>query len=577
MAEPLADPVFALSSAFVDDFSELSPVSASMAGVPGLHDRWDDYSPDGGAKVLALVLDYRKQLDALSSAPDARGRLGRRVMADFLEEKIAYYEHGDHLMDLNNVESPMQHVRVVFDVMDTSTAAGWEAVATRLATIDKVLGHYQAALEAGAAVGQVAAKRQVRAALKQAKNHASDKSSYLELLSAFDRQNIPDAGLRARVDSGVAHARKTFAAFGLVLEAYLAKATDEDAFGRERYLRSSRRFLGMDIDPIETYAWGYGEIRKIEKAMAEVANRIMPGKSAAEVIAALQASPEQLVDKPEAFLKLMQERQERALSELMGTHFDVPEPVRRIFVRLAPAGGALGAYYIPPNEDFSRPGTVFYAPAEGQKFTIFTEITTAYHEGFPGHHLQCGLQVYLSSELSRLHRLFVVCSGYAEGWALYAEELMEELGYYDKPEFVLGMHMAKLFRACRVVADIGMHLSLTIPDDFDFHPGEKWTWEHCVEILNKRAFIGREMAESEATRYMGWPGQAISYKVGERVILDLRREMRDRLGAAFDLRTFHEVVLNSGSVGLEHLQEIVRGRLVPLGREDGSRGLICNL
>jgi uncharacterized protein (DUF885 family) len=562
MAETL-DPVFDLSSSFVDDYAKLSPVSASMAGVPGVHDRWDDYSPAGGAKVLALVNDYLKRLDALPPATDARGKLARRVMADFLDEKVVYYRYEDNLADLNNIESPMQHLRVVFDVMDTSTVEGWGAVAKRLETIDGVMASYRAALEAGAAKGITAAKRQVRAALTQAKNHASDKSSFKSLLASFDAANIDDPALRERLVAAVAHTQKSYAAFAPVLEQYLAKATDDDAFGRERYLRSAKRFLGLDIDPLETYAWGFREIRAIEAAMAEVAGRIMPGKTVAEVIAALQTSPEQLVDNTTAFIKLMQERQERALNELMGTHFDVPAPIRRIDIKLAPTGGALGAYYIPPNEDFSRPGTVFYAPAEGQKFTIFSEITTAYHEGFPGHHLQCGLQVHMSGELSRLHRLFVVCSGYAEGWALYAEQLMEELGYYDKPEFVLGMHMAKLFRACRVAADIGMHLGLTIPSDFDFHPGEKWTWEHCVEILNKRAFINRDMAESEATRYLGWPGQAISYKVGERVILDLRREMRERLGAKFDLRAFHEVVLNSGSVGLEHLRDIVRERLLP--------------
>lgn len=562
MSETL-DPVFDLSSSFVDEYAKLSPVSASMAGVPGVHDGWDDYSPAGGAKVLALVNAYVARLSALPPATDARGKLARRVMAEFLDEKVVYYRHDDNLLDLNNIESPFQHMRVVFDVMDTSTVEAWRAVAKRLETIDAPLSGYRAALEAGAAKGITAAKRQVRAVITQAKNHASDKSSFRSLLAAFDAAKIDDPALAARLAAGVAHAQKTYAAFVPVLEQYLSKATEDDAFGRERYLRSSKAFLGLDIDPLETYAWGFREIRSIEAAMAEVANRIMPGKTVAEVIAALQTSPEQLVDNTTAFIKLMQERQERALAELMGTHFDVPEPVRRIDIKLAPTGGALGAYYIPPNEDFTRAGTVFYAPAEGQKFTIFSEITTAYHEGFPGHHLQCGLQVHLSSELSRLHRLFVVCSGYAEGWALYAEQLMEELGYYDKPEFVLGMHMAKLFRACRVAADIGMHLGLTIPADFDFHPGEKWTWEHCVELLNKRAFIGRPMAESEATRYLGWPGQAISYKVGERVILDLRREMRERLGAKFDLRAFHEVVLSSGSVGLEHLQDIVRERLLP--------------
>ncbi|MBL8743583.1 MAG: DUF885 domain-containing protein, partial [Myxococcales bacterium] len=393
MSERALDPVFDLSSSFVDDYSKVSPVSASMAGVPGVHDGWDDYSPAGGAKVLALVNTYAARLAALPPATDARGKLARRVMAEFLDEKVVYYRHDDNLVDLNNIESPFQHMRVVFDVMDKDTIEGWRAVAKRLETIDVALASYRAALEAGAAKGFTAAKRQVRAALAQAKNHASDKSSFRSIVAGFDAAAVGDASLAARLAAGVVHAQKTYAAFAPFLEEYLAKATDDDAFGRERYLRASKAFLGLDIDPLETYAWGFREIRAIEAAMAEVATRIMPGKTVAEVIAALQTSPEQLVDNTTAFIKLMQERQERALAELMGTHFDVPAPVRRIDIKLAPTGGALGAYYIPPNEDFTRPGTVFYAPAEGQKFTIFSEITTAYHEGFPGHHLQCGLQV----------------------------------------------------------------------------------------------------------------------------------------------------------------------------------------
>ncbi|NUP11728.1 MAG: DUF885 domain-containing protein [Polyangiaceae bacterium] len=563
MAEPTRDPVFSLSDDFVDAYSKLSPISASMAGVPGVFDGWDDYSPKGGEAAYDVFEGYRQKLEALPPAADAWGRLARRVLADFLAEKQAYYRHADNLCDINNIESPVQHLRVVFDVMDTSTKDGWKAAATRLRTIDEPIRSYLGALEEGAKRNIVAAKRQVSAVLAQAKNNASEATSYREVLVAYDAANVGDPNLRAELEKGVAHAAKACGTLALGLERYLERATPKDAFGAERYARASRRFNGMDIDPHETYAWGFREIESIESAMREIVARIAPGQSLAAAIQALQSAPDQVVESNDAFLGMMRDRQQRALTELHGTHFDVPEPIRRLDVRLAPAGGALGAYYIPPNEGFTRPGTVYYAPAPGHKFTLFSEITTAYHEGFPGHHLQCGLQVYLAERLSRLHRLFVVCSGYAEGWALYAEQLMEELGYFDKPEYVLGMHMAKLFRAIRVAVDIGMHLELPIPKTFDFHPGEVWDFDKCVEILTTRGFIPTEFAKSEATRYLGWPGQAISYKVGERVILELRKEMQQKLGARFDLRAFHDTVLGSGSVGLEHLQEIVRETLLP--------------
>ncbi|MBK6514045.1 MAG: DUF885 domain-containing protein [Polyangiaceae bacterium] len=557
MAAP-RDPIFELSDDFVSAFSALSPIAASMAGVPGHHDGWDDYSPEGGEAALAFFRGYEAKLAALPPATDSWATVARRVMADFLEDKASTYQHLDNLADLNNIESPVQHLRMVFDVMDTTTPAGWEAVATRLATIDRPMTQYVAALREGVRRGHVAAKRQVAAALAQVRLNASDKTSFAEILTAYDAANVGDPALRGRLERGVAHAAASSGRLASALEAYMSDATPIDAFGEDRYARASRRFLGMDIDPRETYAWGFSEIAAIESAMRDVAARIAPGKDVASVIRSLQSSPEQLVPRAEDFLELMRARQQAALSDLMGKHFEVPEPVRRIDVKLAPAGGALGAYYVPPSDGFTRPGTVYYAPAPGEPFTIFSEITTAYHEGFPGHHLQCGLQVYLAERLSRLHRLFVVCSGYAEGWALYAEQLMDELGYLDRPEYVLGMHMAKLFRAIRVVVDLGMHLGLSIPRSFDFHPGEVWTGELCVEMLTQRGFIPADFAKSEATRYLGWPGQAISYKVGERVMLELRQEARRALGDAFDLRAFHEVVLGSGSVGLAHLQQLVR-------------------
>ena len=107
--------------------------------------------------------------------------------------------------------------------------------------------------------------------------------------------------------------------------------------------------------------------------------------------------------------------------------------------------------------------------------------------------------------------------------------------------------------------DIGSHLGLAIPDDFDFHPGEQWTFDLAVELLETRAFLEPAYARSEVVRYLGWPGQAISYKVGERVILELRNELEARLGDQFDLKKFHSEVLGYGPLGLDHLRELFTG------------------
>jgi uncharacterized protein (DUF885 family) len=556
--------VFELSDRFVGDYARTCPVAATMAGVPGVISAWDDYSPDGASEVLALC---RRTRDALPLGPEdlaTRDGLATRVLRDFLDERIAYYESGDHLVDLNNIESPAQHVRTVFDVMGATTEEHWAGIARRLEGIGSALESYGAALEVGLVRGPGVSSRQVRAVIEQMATHARDDGSFHDLASQLEGSGVATDALRSDVSRGIAKARAATSRFAEFLKAYLPRAREEDAVGRERYVRAVDRFMGAKLDLEETYRWGFEEIRRIESEMRSCAREVDPGRPdgprlVAEVVDGLARDPARHIHDREEFLRLMRERQERALADLAETHFEIPDRIRAIDVRLAPKGGPIGAYYIPPNEDFTRPGTVFYSPADGAPYTLFNEITTAYHEGFPGHHLQCGLQVHFADSLSRFHRLFVVCSGYAEGWALYAESLMAELGYFERPEYLLGMHMAKLFRACRVVADIGAHLSLRIPSDFDFHPGETWTWDLVADLLCERGLMPRANAESEATRYLGWPAQAISYKVGERVILDLREELRR--SERFNLRRFHEAVLSTGSVGLDLLRARVRATL----------------
>ncbi len=187
---------------------------------------------------------------------------------------------------------------------------------------------------------------------------------------------------------------------------------------------------------------------------------------------------------------------------------------------------------------------------------MYDEVTTAYHEGFPGHHLQVGWQAAMGEELSRFHRLLVWYPGSGEGWALYAEHLMGELGFLEEVPYEIGLVTSQLFRSARVVIDIGWHCGLTIPDDQSFHPGQAWSFDLATELLRDAAFIEASFAESEATRYAGWPGQAISYKVGEKAILDLRDELSQADG--FDTKRFHADLLSVGSIGLDLMRELVR-------------------
>jgi uncharacterized protein (DUF885 family) len=230
-----------------------------------------------------------------------------------------------------------------------------------------------------------------------------------------------------------------------------------------------------------------------------------------------------------------------------------------VTVNIAPPGGSLGAWYHAPSEDFTRPGSIWYAPGSRTRIPYWQEVSTAYHEGFPGHHLQVGFAVLQREKLSRFHRLFIWYSGAGEGWALYAERLMDELGYFENPEYRLGLLTSQLFRSTRVVVDIGLHLEKEIPSDAPLHAGERWDYERAVDYMEKVALQPRDMSESEVLRYLGWPGQAISYKVGEREILDMRREAMRPAGDSFDSKDFHRRLLEAGAIRLDHLRETITG------------------
>ena len=288
--------------------------------------------------------------------------------------------------------------------------------------------------------------------------------------------------------------------------------------------------------------------------MAETCERILPGEGMDATRAFLESDPARAIDGVEPFRAWMQELQDRTIGELSGVHFDIPAPVRRIEAMIAPPGGALAMYYTGPSEDFSRPGRTWYPTGGQTRFPLWGEVSIAYHEGVPGHHFQIATTKYLADELSRFQRLLGGTSGYVEGWALYAEKLMGELGYLENPDYYLGLLRAQAMRSVRIIVDIGMHLELKIPTSEYFHPGETWNAELGDLFARERSQFPLAFMQSEVTRYLGTPGQAISYKVGERCWLQAREASKQRHGAAFDLKAWHAAALNLGPMGLAQMQ-----------------------
>ncbi len=550
-------PVDAIAEAFVEDYAALDPLAATYFGIPGYDDQLTDLTPEGfqarrdlSARALAEV-EAARPVDARESAAKDAFIERQTVILD-------QYDAGTPESQVSVITSELHSVRGTFDLMGTTSEEDWRLVDARLAGIPAALDGYRATLSRAADRGRVSAKRQVGLLAGQVRAWTGQEGQSGDFFQQLvgRSEGIP-ASLRQRLDEHASASSAAFAAFGRFLTDELApRGRDDEAVGRAAYVPESRSFLGAEIDLDETYAWGWDELKRIEDEMALVAGEIVQDGSVDEAVAALDADPARSIAGKEAFRDWMQQLADDTVTEMAGTHFDIPEQIRRIECCLAPTNDG-GIYYTGPSEDFDRPGRMWWAvPDDQTSFSTWREVTTVFHEGVPGHHLQVGQTVYRRELLNRWQRLMCWVSGHGEGWALYAERLMEDLGFLDDPGDKLGMLDGQGLRAARVIIDIGMHVELPIPKDnpFGFHPGRRWTGELCLEFLRQHCRMDDAIIQYEVNRYLGWPGQAPAYKVGERIWLQARDEARARKGADFDLKEFHRHALDLGSLGLDPLQ-----------------------
>ncbi|MFC7550984.1 DUF885 domain-containing protein [Plantactinospora sp. GCM10030261] len=541
-----------LANRYVAEWAPLNPTGATYVGIAGFDDQLDDLSPDGFAGRAELTRRTLTELDRTEPESEEE-RIARESMQERLGLELARHEAGETVSEVNVISSGLHDLRMAFDMMPTDGEHAVANIAARLTRFAGALEAYKDTLRQAAARGHISSRAQLVEVAKQCDiwTDPTADNFFHGLVGRLSADGPLDADLRR----GAAAATAATIQFGQFLREELApRGREKQAAGRERYELASRYFLGARVDLDETYAWGFAELARLEDEMRAVAARIVgPGATVDEAVTALDADPARKIQGKEAFRDWMQALADKAIAELHGTHFDIPEQVRRIECCLAPTSdGAI--YYTGPSEDFSRPGRMWWAVPQGiTEFSTWREVTTVYHEGVPGHHLQVAQTAVRADLLNRWQRLLCWCSGHGEGWALYSERLMDELGYLEDAGDRLGMLDGQALRAARVIVDIGMHLELEIPRDnpFGFHPGERWTPELGWEFMRAHCRVPDENLRFELNRYLGWPGQAPSYKVGERIWLQARDEVRARRGAAFDLKEFHREALDLGSLGLD--------------------------
>ncbi|MCF2705954.1 DUF885 domain-containing protein [Arcanobacterium haemolyticum] len=550
-------PIDELSNSYLRDLLVAMPELTTETGLPGGDETaFTDYSPEGEQEHLLLRRRALRTLDTLTPQNDADA-VSAAALRERLELESELIEAGETTGELNVIASPVQTIRDIFDLMPTQTPDNWATIAARLAAIPDALAGYRESLSWRRANGPAIARRQLERCAEQCDLLAAERESNFSKL--VDQASEQGQALRQDLARAADSAREAYADLARFLREEIAEGTTEtDAVGRERYERFSRLFLGARVDLDETYEWGKEELASIIREQEEIARDLYgPGVSVREAMDRLNADPARSLHGTDALRGWMQETADNALSTLSGTYFDIPKPLQTIECMVLEDGTG-GIYYTGPTDDFSRPGRMWWSVPQGvTSFATWQEKTTVFHEGVPGHHLQVGLTTYMRDSLNDWRRHGCWVSGHGEGWALYAEQLMAELGFQDDPGDRMGVLDSMRLRAARVVVDLGVHLGKPAGS----YGSGAWDHDSAWAFLRDNVAMDPSFLSFELDRYLGWPGQAPSYKIGQRIWNELREEARtraERAGEDFDLKAWHTKALSLGSVGLDVMREALR-------------------
>ena len=547
MSEPTtSSPMRTLCNEIIDRIAELDPVEATGMGVSGYDDRLTDFGPDGVQARAALATQAVAEATRIASnepLSDA-DRLDAQILAERLGNVVQMAETGDLYGQIDVLTAAPHQIRHAFELMPPDA----ENASARLIQVPQALAGWQDCLDHALAIGVPVPARQAMAVATQLQ--VLGQSWYSDHVA----QRYPAADLADAAAAADAAVRAT----GQWLTEFADRASPTDAVGRDRYQTKSAQWLGASIDLDDTYAWGFSELAWITERMRAALDRLDPAVELADAERYLNGRHDTTIDGTDALLGWLNEVVAQVTTELDGRLFDIDDRIRNCEVKLAAEGAAAAPYYVPPSEDLSRPGSTWYPTLGRTQFPKWWLLSVWYHESIPGHHLQFGTVAVERERLSRFQRMRGWTSGYGEGWALYSERLMDEIGAFEDPAYELGFLSGQAMRAARVVVDIGLHVGLPIPARFADRFGTHWKPESAQAFLTESALLDPDFAASEINRYLGLPGQAISYKVGERVWLAEREAAKARLGGDFDLKDWHMWTLRAGHMGLDpfrsHLQ-----------------------
>jgi len=318
--------------------------------------------------------------------------------------------------------------------------------------------------------------------------------------------------------------------------------------GREYYRHRVRRFTTLDVTPDEVHATGQREVQRIRAEMDEIIKRVGFDGDFAAFVEHLRKEPRFYAETPEQLMKetaFVLKKMDGQLPKLFKTLPRTPYGIREVPAYIAPK--TTTAYYQQPTGDGSQAGFYYVNTYNLKSRPLYGIEALSLHEAVPGHHLQLALQQELTD--IPIFRRFSPITAFIEGWALYAERLGLEVGFYEDPYSDFGRLTYENWRACRLVVDTGMHYF-------------GWTRKQAIDFMANNTALSMHNIEAEVDRYISWPGQALAYKTGELKIRELRAKAEAELGDGFDIRGFHEVVLGSGAIPLDVLEGNVNDYIV---------------
>ncbi|MCC2031297.1 DUF885 domain-containing protein [Microbacterium allomyrinae] len=546
-----SDPVRAAADAYVRELARHEPDAAMAIGVEG--PALPDLSPQWLRRRYDLQGETLASLDAAGPGDEVL----RAALRERLESERLLFETGFTPRLVAGLATPVHLVRYAVEGLTVTPDAAGEAVLGRLEAAPAAVRQYMAALrwsrdEEDRFTGTgVAPVRQLDTLAQQIEAWIAD--------DWFGSVPVTDAEAAPRVRAAADEIAAALGELVTVLREELRPvAPVADGVGDAVYEDVVAGMLGARVDIHDTYAYGWAELERLVGEARALARELGgagddPVRSAASV---LDQDSRYRLDGVEEIRDWLTARVAQTIGAVAPA-FDLPASVHDVECIVSEAASGV-VYYTPGAPDGSTPGRIVWTIPSGIPVAAtWQEVTSVHHEGVPGHHLQFVLTA-ADPGLHPWQRHLCHIHGYAEGWAHYAEQLADELGLIRDPAERLGLLLGQIWRSVRIVADIGLHTGRAVAPN-PLVRSDEWTPELARRMLVDFALVDPALAGFEVDRYLGWPGQALTFKVGARLWLQARTALEAQLGEAFSLREFHRDALALGPMGLEPLRRLLTG------------------